>query len=167
MKAKLIVATVLILCLSAPVLIFAGQKSGEDQVQYDIAEDGTQMEYQNKRPDIVIFQDETRFRDFHSRIHRRTIPRPSTPEIDFASYFVVFLTYGEQPSAGYFIQVRTVIKRDETVVVRTLLKEPAQDSYQAQTLTHPYVFVEIPLEDFRRIDWANVTGEVFFSKSLQ
>ena len=167
MKVKTIVTVLLTLCLSAPVLVLAGQKSGEDQVQYDIAEDGTQMEYQNKRPDILIIQDETRFRDFHTRIHRRTIPRPSTPEVDFASYFVVFLTYGEQPSAGYFIQVRTVIKRDETVVVRTLLKEPAQDSYQAQILTHPYVFVEIPLENFRRVEWASVVGEVFFSKSLQ
>ena len=167
MKAKMIVVVLFILCLSAPVLVSAGQKSREDQVDFDIAEDGTQMEYQNKNPDIVIIQDNTTFRDFHSRIHRRTVPKPSAPDVDFGSYFLVFLTYGEQPSAGYFIQVRTVLRREETVVVRTLLKEPSQDSFQAQAVTHPYVFVEIPRESFTRIEWARVNGEVLFSRSLQ
>ena len=167
MKVKMLVPVLLIICLSAPVLVSAGQKSRENQVDFDIAEDGTQMDYHKKSPDIVIIQDKTTFRDFHSRIHRRTVPRPSAPEVDFGSYFLVFLTYGEQPSAGYFIQIRTVLKREETVAVRTLLKEPSQDSMQAQTVTHPYVFVEIPREDFTRIEWAKVNGEVIFSRSLQ
>jgi hypothetical protein len=167
MKARTLMVVLLILSMSAPALVTAGQGSREDQVDFDIVEDGTQMEYQNKRPDIVIFQNATRFRDFHSRIHRRTVPRPDTPEVDFDTYFVVFITYGEQPSAGYFIQVRSVLRREDTVAIRTLLKEPPQDSMQAQTLTHPYVFVEIPREEFMRIEWSNVTGEVFFSRSLQ
>ena len=167
MKVKALTTALLILCLSAPVLVTAGQKSSEDEVDFTIAEDGTQMEYHNKKPDIAIIQDETRFRDFHSRIHRTRIPKPSTPQVDFNSHFVVFLTYGEQPSAGYFMQVRTVVKREDTVVVRTLLKEPPQDSYQAQALTHPYVFVEIPKNNFQRVEWASVVGEVFFSKPLQ
>jgi hypothetical protein len=167
MKANALTAALLIPCLLIPVLLFAGGKSREDQVDFDIVEDGTQMEYQNKDPDIVIFHDPTRFRDFHSRIHRRTVPRPETPEVDFDTYFVVFLTYGEKPSAGYFIQVRSVLRRDNTVAVRTLLKEPAQDSFQAQTLTHPYIFIEIPREEFMRIEWSTVVGEVRFSRSLQ
>ncbi|MCK4924706.1 MAG: protease complex subunit PrcB family protein [Spirochaetes bacterium] len=167
MKTKLFVAAVLILCMATPALLLARKKSDGEQVQYGIAEEGTQMEYQIKKADIVVIQDETKFRDFHSRIHRTRVPKPSTPQVDFNSHFVVFLTYGEQPSAGYFIQVRTVVKRENTVVVRTLLKEPSQDSYQAQALTHPYVFVEIPRENFQRVEWASVVGEVFYSKPLQ
>lgn len=167
MKPKLFVAALLILCMATPALLLARKKSNAEQVQYGIVEEGTQMEYQIKRADMVVIQDKTKFRDFHSRIHRTRIPKPSTPQVDFNSHFVVFLTYGEQPSAGYFMQVRTVVKREDTVVVRTLLKEPPQGSYQAQALTHPYAFVEIPKNNFQRVEWASVVGEVFFSKPLQ
>ena len=167
MKAKLFVAALLILCMATPALLLARKKSNGEQVQYGIVEEGTQMAYQIKRADMVVILDETKFKDFHSRIHRTRIPKPSIPQVDFNSHFVVFLTYGEQLSAGYFMQVRTVVKREDTVVVRTLLKEPPQDSYQAQALTHPYVFVEIPKNNFQRVEWASVVGEVFFSKPLQ
>ena len=53
-----------------------------------------------------------------------------------------------------------------TVVIRKFLKEPPQDSFQAQALIQPYVFIAIPRDGFNRVDWANVTGEVLFSRPL-
>lgn len=167
MKLRRFVTLFLVLSLAAPVMIFARKQSGGEQVRYGIAEEGIQMEYQNKKPDMVVIQDEIKFRDFHTRINRHKIPRPATPQVNFDTHFVLFLTYGDQPSAGYFIQVRTVVKRDETVVVRTILNEPPQDSFQAQALTHPYVFLEIPKDSFTRVEWAGAAGEVFYAKPLQ
>jgi hypothetical protein len=166
MKEKAIFATLLILCMVIPALLLARKQSDGEQVQYGIVEEGTQMAYHNKKLDIVVFQDETKFRDFHSRIHRTRVSEPSTPQVNFNSHFVVFLTYGEQPSAGYFIQVRAVVKRDNAVVVRTLLKEPPQDSFQAQALTHPYVFLRIQRDNFQRVEWASAVGEMYHSKPL-
>jgi hypothetical protein len=165
-QRKLVVVVSGLLLLSLPALLFAGKKPEGEQVAYDIAEEGTNMEYQNKNPDIVVIQDEGKFKDLHTKIHRIVTSKPSLPKVDFSTHFVVFLTYGEQPSAGYFIQVRSVVKRDDTVVIRTLLKEPPQDSYQAQAVTHPFMFVAVPRNGFTRVEWASVVGEVFYSKPL-
>ncbi len=167
MKLRRFVTLILVLSLAVPAMIFARKQSGGEQVGYGIVEEGIQMEYQNKKPDMVVIQDEIKFRDFHTRINQHKIPKPAAPQVNFNTHFVVFLTYGEQPSAGYFIQVRTVVKRDDIAVVRTLLNEPPQDSYQAQALTHPYVFLEIPKDSFTRVEWAGAAGEVLFSKHLQ
>jgi len=165
-KQIIIVAVTALLLIGMPALLSASRKPEGEQVAYDIAEEGTNMEYQNKKPDIVVIQDATKFRDLHTKIHRTKLPAPSVPMVDFGTHFVVFLTYGEQPSAGYFVQVRSVVKRDDTVVIKTLLKEPPQDSYQAQAVTHPYVFVTVPRNSFTRVEWASVVGEVFYSKPL-
>jgi hypothetical protein len=149
-----------------PAVLFGGKKSGENQVNFFIVEEGANIAADNRNPNIEIFRDETRFRDWHSRVHRNTIPRPATPTVDFGTHFVVFLTYGEQPSAGYFIKVRTVLERGDIVAIRTLLTEPSQDSFQAQAVTFPYVFVAIPRNGFNRVEWANVTGEVFYSRPI-
>jgi len=61
MKAKLFVAALLILCMATPALLLARKKSNGEQVQYGIVEEGTQMEYQIKRADMVVIQDETKF----------------------------------------------------------------------------------------------------------
>jgi hypothetical protein len=167
MRKKRPPITVLVLLLLAlPALLFAGKKPETEQLAYDIVEEGTNMDYRNKEPDIVIIQDEGKFRDLHTRIHRISTSKPPLPEVDFSTRFVVFFTYGEQPSAGYFIQVRSVVERDDTVVIKTLLKEPPQDSYQAQAVTNPYVFVAVPRNGYSRVEWASVVGEVFYSKPL-
>jgi hypothetical protein len=165
-KRKLVFFVSALVLLAIPVLLFAGKKPEGEQVAYDIAEEGTNMEYQNKNPDIVVIQDEGKFKDLHTKIHRIMTSKPPLPKVDFSTHFVVFLTYGEQPSAGYFIQVRSVVKRENTVVIKTLLKEPPQDSYQAQAVTHPYVFVVVPRNGFIRVEWASVVGEVLYSKPL-
>jgi hypothetical protein len=161
----LIVVSVLVL-VTLPALLFAGKKPEGKQIAYDVVEEGTNMSYQNGDPDIVVIQDEVKFRDLHTRIHRIGTSKPTLPEVDFGTHFVVFLTYGEQPSAGYFIQVRSVAERDGTVVIRTLLKEPPQDSYQAQAITHPYLFVSVPRDGFSRVEWAGGVGEEFYSRPL-
>ena len=165
-KRKLVVGVSITLLLAVPAFLFAGKKPQEGQVAYDVVEEGTNMEYPSKKPDIVIIQDESKFRDLHTKIHRITTQKPPLPKVDFSTHFVVFLTYGEKPSSGYFIQVRSVLKREDTVVIKTLLKEPSQNSYQAQAVTYPYLFVSVPRDDFMRVEWASVVGEVFYSKPL-
>jgi hypothetical protein len=145
----------------------SGRRADEENlVNYVLVEEGINMEYPKKDSDMILFTDEKKFTDFHSRIHHREVPKPKPPQVDFDSHFVVFITYGQQPSAGYFIQVRSVLRRDETAAVRALLNEPPQDSFQAQALTHPYVFIQIPRENFTRVEWTSGIGEVLFSKPL-
>jgi hypothetical protein len=165
-RRKVVITFLTLLVILTGAVLFAGGKSEGDQVQFSIPEEGTNMNMAFQRPEFEIILDEGKFRNLHRRIHQNKIPQPNLPNVDFNSYFVVFLTYGEQPSSGYFIQVRTVLRRDSTVIIRTLLKEPPQDSYQAQAVTQPYVFIAIPRDGFDRVDWANVTGEVLFSRPL-
>jgi hypothetical protein len=160
------IAVFVLLFLALPALLSAGKNPPKEQLAYDIVEEGTNMVYPNREPDIVVIQDEGKFRDLHTRIHRIGTSKPPLPEVDFSTRFVVFLTYGEQPSAGYFIQVRSVTERDDTVVIKTLLKEPPQDSYQAQAVTHPFVFIAVVRNGYSRVEWASAVGEVFRSKSL-
>jgi hypothetical protein len=165
-RRKVVIAALTLLVVMTGTVLFAGGKSAEDEVQFSIPEEGTNMNMTFQRPEFEIILDEGKFRNLHRRVHQNKIPQPDLPSVDFSSNFVVFLTYGEQPSSGYFIQVRAVLRRDSTVIIRTILKEPPQDSYQAQAVTQPYVFIALPRDGFDRVDWANVTGEVLFSRPL-
>jgi len=155
------------LLLGALLLLGTGSKPKEQSaVQYDIIERGSDAANASKLPSLSIFTDQSDFKDFYSYLHMNKVPHPDAPEIDFAKNILVFLCYGEQKTAGYFISVRDVSERKETLVVKAVLLGPPEGSMSAQVITYPYLLMTVPRDYYRRVELVNEFGEVQVWKSL-
>jgi len=91
---------------------------------------------------------------------------PSPPEVDFTENAILFISYGEQKTAGYSINVRSVFKRNGTLIVKAVLISPPPDVFTAQVITNPYVLLTVPAGDYSRVELRNDIGEVLDFKNL-
>jgi hypothetical protein len=76
------------------------------------------------------------------------------------------VSYGQKRTAGYSIEVRDVFKRGTTLTIRAVLITPPEDMFQAQMITHPYVLLLVPREDYGRIQLMDEKGKVRMFKNL-
>lgn len=129
-------------------------------IPYTVLEEGVNASYRETEPEIHVFVSHNSFGTFYNRVHQNKIPKSVPPAVDFTKNAVVFVSYGEQKSAGYSIDIRTVFGRNTTLIVKAILISPPQESFQAQVITHPYIFLLVPLNGYKRIELVNEIGEV-------
>jgi hypothetical protein len=94
------------------------------------------------------------------------IPIPEPPEIDFSRSLLLFVSYGEQRTAGYSIEIRKVYERNGTLVVQAVLLGPPGESLIAQVITTPYLLMTVSREHYRRVELVGEIGEVLAQKKL-
>lgn len=155
-----------VVIVSAFVLILlpiTASKKGGLPVAYSVLEKGSDIYFEKKDPEVLIFTEQSAFESFYTKIHRIHAPRPEPPRPDFNNDIVVFFSYGRQKSTGYSIEITGVFARSSTVVIKTILQTPPEESFQAQKLTHPYMLISIPLGSYKNIQLKDKTGTVLVS----
>jgi hypothetical protein len=71
-------------------------------------------------------------------------PAAPLPAVDFTREAVVGLFLGTRPTAGYRVDVASVRRTADAVVVQFRERRPPADVLTAQVLTAPYILVAIP-----------------------
>ena len=87
----------------------------------------------------------------------------SVPDAGEGTYLVAF--WGEKPTGGYSVQVRSVQTDGDRVKVHLSLEKPPKEAMVTQALTYPYAVAVVRNEDLaqekilledqggRRLDW--------------
>jgi hypothetical protein len=164
-KKYFIISFIFILFLSFSVFFNAKPRNTSSVIQ-TILEEGNNIALKDTHPVISIFTNHNEFDAFYSRIHINKRPVPSPPKVDFTESAILFISYGEQKTAGYSINVRSVFKRNDTLIVKAVLISPPQDVFTAQVITNPYVLLTVPAGDYSRVELRNDIGEVLDFKNL-
>ncbi len=66
------------------------------------------------------------------------------PTVDFATESVVGIFLGARPTAGYRVEVVSVVTDASGSLVRYREQAPPSDAVTAQVLTYPFVVVSVP-----------------------
>jgi hypothetical protein len=164
-KKFFLLAAILLLLFTTLFLIGSKTRSSR-QVEFTVVEEGTQIKYKPEGPNLEIFLDKKKFESFHNNIHRIRIPQPEPPSVDFNNGLVIFISYGDQKSSGYSIDVRSVTERRDTIVIKSLLITPPEDSFQALAMTHPYVFLHTEKDNYKRVELTDLRGTILVSENI-
>jgi hypothetical protein len=161
MKFTLIISIIFIF------ILYTNAKPKEPNlVPYTLLEQGENVIPEKRNIEIEILTSQTSFEDFYGMIHKGNVPKPPPPEVDFTESAILFISYGEQKTAGYSINVRSVFKKNGTLIVKAVLISPPQDVFTAQVITNPYVLLTVPAGDYSRVELRNNIGEVLDFKNL-
>ncbi len=163
---KFFLPTVIFLTILITLSLIGSKTRSNRQIEFTVVEEGNQIKYKPEGPNLEIFLDRDKFESFHNNIHRIRLPQPEPPSVDYSNGFVMFISYGDQKSSGYSIDVRSAIKRRDALVIKSVLITPPEDSFQALAMTHPYVFIFIENDNYKRVELTDLRGTVLVSKSL-
>jgi hypothetical protein len=76
--------------------------------------------------------------------HRRVLPVPPLPEVDFEREMVLAISIGPRPTAGYGVRIRSAHVQDGKLRVEAVETRPAAGAILPTVVTHPYAFVRVP-----------------------
>jgi hypothetical protein len=123
----------LLIVIALLLILFAGgTPKVQKNLEYRLTEKGSDIAVRDPSPSIAVFTEEGDFNTFYNYLHMNKIPLPGPPEIDFSGSLLLFVSYGEQRTAGYFIEVKKVYDRKGTLVVQAVLLGPPEGSMSAQ-----------------------------------
>ena len=71
-------------------------------------------------------------------------PGQTAPAVDFTTQAVVYLTAGEEPTAGFSIHILNLEEKPDALVVHYQVQSPAPGVGEAQVLTRPWSLQVIP-----------------------
>jgi hypothetical protein len=98
-----------------------------------------------------LIADQRQLEQLWSGLERKFIgsSQAPLPEIDFATEQVLFISMGQQPTAGYRLDLAAerLTFSDRAGIVRVLWQEPQPGSMLAQLLTAPYLVLRLPVVD--------------------
>ena len=77
---------------------------------------------------------------------KRHAPDRPLPPVDFSREMVLGVFTGTRTSAGYSVEIVSVDKQADGVVVRYRETRPGRGAVAAQIITSPYHFVAVPKE---------------------
>lgn len=66
---------------------------------------------------------------------------------DFGAYMLVAISLGQQPTGGYGVQIKEVIRRDDILYVHYQERIPSQRATVPQVLTAPFHIKVLPRRD--------------------
>jgi len=94
----------LLIVIALLLILFAGgTPKVQKNLEYRLTEKGSDIAVRDPSPSIAVFTEEGDFNTFYNYLHMNKIPLPGPPEIDFSGSLLLFVSYGEQRTAGYFI----------------------------------------------------------------
>jgi len=122
--------------------------AGSDGVEPDLLFSGSACSKTNMEQDALVLDTFEEFRDLLGELGKFKTHSGSSiqGESYFSKHYVLYITAGSQPSAGYYVDIESLfveIRQDEAIVHYTLNKPP-KGAVTAQMLTCPFVIVSIP-----------------------
>ena len=76
-------------------------------------------------------------------------------------YYYIFIGAGEKNTGGYSINVKTMVKSRDTILITVAETVPGKDDMVIQVITYPYQVIRISKEQGRNIIVVSEDGEVF------
>ena len=111
-----------------------------------------------------VIQDEDAFRTLYAELHSHHLPSPLPPEVDFESSWVLFVSMGEKPSAGYRVEIDRMKRSDDTLKVKLKLQEPPPGEMSAMVMTQPFVMAKVKKEKgIRKVEFLDQNGRSLYS----
>lgn len=93
---------------------------------------------------VRVVRDEAHWRELWSEHTAPMMPRPPVPSVDWGTDMVLCIALGARPTGGYGIEIESIERQGDRLVVDAIEKKPAPDAIEPQVVTHPYVFVTTP-----------------------
>ena len=89
--------------------------------------------------------------------------------IDFSRFGLMAVEMGQQPTAGYGVQLetQTVSIRNRTAEVVLVCQRPASGTITAQVLTSPWMVIQLERGAYQRIDVKDQNGRMLTRLSVQ
>lgn len=114
-----------------------------------------------------VIQDEDVFKKLYAELHSHHLPAPLPPEIDFESSFVLFVSMGEKPSAGYRVEIEKMKRSDGTLEVTLRLQAPPPGEMSAMVMTQPFVMAKVKKEKgIKKVEFRDQTGRSLNSTEI-
>jgi len=89
-------------------------------------------------PGNLVFKDAASWQQFTANNSAIKTSHPDIDMTDFNSDMLVALFMGEKPTAGYSIEIISIEKTTDKVIVKYKENVPAEGAIEAQVITHPY-----------------------------
>ncbi|WP_457631792.1 protease complex subunit PrcB family protein [Oceanithermus sp.] len=105
---------------------------------------GSMSAYREPTPYAVLATSQTAFlQQIWPLASGNRVPRPAPPQVDFERQSVAAFFWGQKRSGGYSLEVLGVELNGDVAEIRLELKRPAPGTIVTQSLTSPYVLVEL------------------------
>ena len=116
-----------------------------------------------RAPSIEWVSDQLLLERAFTRLSRQfSTASTRAPELDFKRTRVAIIYMGQQPSAGYSLQLaRNEFRTYKDVAEITLeWKKPTPGMMSAQVITNPCIVVQLPVADYRQFQVVDTSGKV-------
>ena len=70
--------------------------------------------------------------------------KPPIPMVDFETKQLLLVTMGEQPSGGYTIKVKSIVKSPKGMVITIEDAKPGKSCNNTSALIYPFQLIEMP-----------------------
>jgi PrcB C-terminal len=104
---------------------------------FRVAANGAQCAVQERQ--ALVARDPESYRAMFARL----IGNDTPPAIDFATQTAVFLFAGERPTGGYAIDVQSVARDGDALVVTATVAGPKPRGIVSQVITYPWAVVAV------------------------
>ena len=91
----------------------------------------------------------------YQNVWKQMIGETPAPEVDFSREAVVFIIAGQRPTGGYKVDVKSVAREGDTLVVDAPVTAPSPDMMVTQAFTSPFAVVAVDKTDVSRVRWKN------------
>lgn len=119
---------------------------------------GANAAYTNQAPAAYLATDPASLASLWQRVGGNQLPAPAAPAVNFPQSRVVAFFWGQKSSGGYSVQYVSSSLSGQTLTVRVRLAMPAQGSFNTQSLTSPFVALEVPA-NFSRVEFVDDAGQ--------
>jgi hypothetical protein len=93
---------------------------------------------------VLLITDAAQWHAYWQRHSNWRIPAAPEPAVDFAQHSVIVVRAGDQPTAGFVLQTRSVSRKGDETLVDALLDLPPTDAVLPQVVTQPYQILLVP-----------------------
>ena len=92
----------------------------------------------------MVVRDERAWRNVWQAIHRRMVPVPPIPPVDFAREMVIVAAMGKRPSGGFAIRVDSAMDLGDSLEIVVRTEAPGQGCLRDASITQPLDLVLLP-----------------------
>ncbi len=144
------------------LLLSLARNPGDIPVNYKVIEEGRQSPFTTMS--AVLISNQEVWEVGYSYIHSSKIPSPKPPSINFKDSVAILVTIGERKTAGYGMEVESVVLKQGKLLITVREKCPKSAAGLLQVITQPYLILQIPRLNWEKIDakFIDCQGKEFF-----
>jgi len=102
---------------------------------------GTGKVYESKQPGLIVIAVSEETPNLDALVTSKAQARLQS--LDYNPHFVIVIFQGWKPTTRYSIQIERVTRRENTVTIYALFREPKPDEPKGDEVTSPYHLVQV------------------------